>query len=54
MVWHPVPPSIHALRDAVLAGMPARVVRRYEPGTGWQPALRDVRIEPPEGWAPSR
>lgn len=38
----------------VLAGMPARVVRRYEPGTGWQPALRDVLIEPPEGWAPGR
>ena len=38
----------------VLAGMPARVIRRYEPDTGWQPALRDVRIEPPEGWPPSR
>jgi acetyltransferase-like isoleucine patch superfamily enzyme len=35
---------------AVLAGIPARVVRRYDPATGWQPALRDVHIEPPEGW----
>ena len=35
---------------AVLAGVPATMVRRYEPGTGWQPALRDLHIEPPEGW----
>ncbi len=39
---------------AVLAGVPARVVRRYQPGTGWQPTLRAMRIEPPPGWpAPS-
>jgi len=35
---------------AVLAGVPAQVVRRWEPGTGWQPALRDVLIDAPEGW----
>ena len=35
---------------AVLAGVPARVVRRYEPGSGWQPALRAVRIDPPPDW----
>ena len=35
---------------AVLAGAPARVVRRYEPGAGWQPSLRDVLIEVPPGW----
>ncbi len=34
----------------VLAGVPAKVVRRYDPDDGWQPALRDVRIDPPEGW----
>jgi hypothetical protein len=28
------------------------MVRRYEPGVGWQPALRDVLIEPPAGWNP--
>jgi carbonic anhydrase/acetyltransferase-like protein (isoleucine patch superfamily) len=38
--------------NAVLVGAPAQVVRRYTPGEGWQPALRDVRIEPPEGWSP--
>jgi len=26
---------------AVVAGTPARIVRRWEPGTGWQPPLRD-------------
>ena len=35
---------------AVLAGIPATVVRRYEPGTGWQPELRDVVIDAPPGW----
>lgn len=35
---------------AVLAGIPATVVRRYEPGTGWQPALRDVVIDAPPDW----
>ena len=34
----------------VLAGTPAKVVRRYEPGAGWQPALRDVLIDAPDGW----
>ncbi len=35
---------------AVLAGIPAKVIRRYDPDTGWQPRLRDLRIEAPEGW----
>ena len=35
---------------AVLAGVPAKVVRRYDPTAGWQPELRDLHIEPPEGW----
>ena len=35
---------------AVLAGMPAKVVRRYDPEQGWQPALRDLHIVAPEGW----
>jgi carbonic anhydrase/acetyltransferase-like protein (isoleucine patch superfamily) len=35
---------------AVLAGTPARIVRRYEAGSGWQPALRDVLIDAPPGW----
>jgi carbonic anhydrase/acetyltransferase-like protein (isoleucine patch superfamily) len=35
---------------SVLVGAPATVVRRYEPGNGWQPALRDVHIDPPDGW----
>lgn len=35
---------------AVLAGIPARVFRRYEPGVGWQPELRDLAIDAPEGW----
>ena len=39
---------------AVLAGVPAKVIRRYDPATGWQPALRDLRIEPPEGWTAKR
>lgn len=34
---------------AVLAGVPAKVVRRYDPATGWQPELRDLRIDPPDG-----
>ena len=35
---------------AVLAGVPATVVRRYEPDAGWQPVLRELHIEPPAGW----
>ena len=35
---------------SVLAGIPATVVRRYEPGVGWQPELRDVLIDAPPGW----
>ena len=35
---------------SVLAGVPAKVIRRHDPDTGWQPALRELRIEPPEGW----
>lgn len=35
---------------AVLAGIPAKVVRRWTPGEGWQPALRDVLINTPPDW----
>jgi acetyltransferase-like isoleucine patch superfamily enzyme len=35
---------------AVLAGVPARMVRTYDPANGWQPALRDLQIDPPAGW----
>lgn len=35
---------------AVLAGVPARLVRHWDPAEGWQPALRDLHIEPPVGW----
>ena len=37
---------------AVLVGAPATMVRRYEPGKGWQPALREVHVDPPAGWTP--
>jgi serine acetyltransferase len=39
---------------AVLAGVPAKVVRRYDPATGWQPALRDLQIVAPDGWTVRR
>lgn len=40
---------------AVLAGIPARVVRRWTPSEGWQPELRDLDIDPPPDWpGPSR
>jgi serine acetyltransferase len=35
---------------AVLAGVPARVVRRYDPSGGWQPEQRDLFIDAPPGW----
>jgi carbonic anhydrase/acetyltransferase-like protein (isoleucine patch superfamily) len=35
---------------AVLAGVPARVVRVWDPDAGWQPALRELHIDPPDGW----
>jgi acetyltransferase-like isoleucine patch superfamily enzyme len=35
---------------AVLAGTPDRIVRRYEAGSGWHQALRDVLIDAPPGW----
>jgi acetyltransferase-like isoleucine patch superfamily enzyme len=35
---------------AVLAGVPAKLVRRWTPEEGWQPELRDVLIEPPADW----
>ena len=31
---------------AVVAGAPARIVRRWEPGTGWQPPLRGPAPSP--------
>lgn len=37
---------------AVLAGIPATVVRRYTPEGGWQPELRDVVVDAPPGWHP--
>ncbi|KAF4408464.1 acyltransferase [Streptomyces sp. Ru87] len=40
---------------AVVAGAPARIVRRWEPGTGWQPPLRTPAPEPvPEGVTPEQ
>jgi acetyltransferase-like isoleucine patch superfamily enzyme len=39
---------------AVLAGVPARMVRRWDPAEGWQPALRELHIDPPEGWPAGR
>jgi|SRR5262245_48711216 len=39
---------------AVLAGVPAKLVRRYDPATGWQPTLRDLHIDAPEGWRVAR
>jgi carbonic anhydrase/acetyltransferase-like protein (isoleucine patch superfamily) len=35
---------------AVLAGVPAKVVRSWDAAGGWVPALRDLRIDPPPGW----
>lgn len=35
---------------AVLAGVPAKLVRRFDPAAGWQPPLRELMIDPPEGW----
>ena len=35
---------------AVLAGVPAKVVRRWDAAHGWQPSLRDLRIDAPPGW----
>jgi len=39
---------------AVLAGVPAKVIRRYLPGIGWQPELRELQIDPPDGWPAGR
>lgn len=36
---------------AVVAGVPAKVVRLYEEGE-WRPPLRDMLITPPEGYRP--
>jgi acetyltransferase-like isoleucine patch superfamily enzyme len=35
---------------SVVAGVPARLVRRYTPEAGWVPPMRDLVLEPPEGW----
>jgi acetyltransferase-like isoleucine patch superfamily enzyme len=40
----------HFPDHAVLAGVPAKVVRHYVPGSGWQPELKDLLIEPPDDW----
>jgi len=34
----------------VVAGSPARVVRRFVDGEGWVPPMRDLTMKPPEGW----
>lgn len=34
---------------SVVAGVPAKVVRRYDPAAGWDPPLRNVPMEIPEG-----
>lgn len=34
---------------SVIAGVPAKIVRRYDPATGWDPPLRNVPVEIPEG-----
>jgi hypothetical protein len=34
--------------------VPARMVRRWDPAEGWQPALRELHIDPPEGWPAGR
>lgn len=36
---------------SVLAGIPAKVIRSYDPERGWVPALRDLSIDVPEGWS---
>lgn len=35
---------------SVVAGSPARVVRRFVDGQGWVPALRPQVVRPPVGW----
>jgi acetyltransferase-like isoleucine patch superfamily enzyme len=35
---------------AVLAGVPAKVVRTWDPAGGWAPEIRDLHIDPPPGW----
>lgn len=35
---------------AVVAGVPARLVRRYDPEGGWQPSLRELELDPPPDW----
>ena len=40
---------------AVVAGAPARIVRRWEPATGWQPPLRTPAPRPiPDGVTPEQ
>ena len=35
---------------AVVAGSPARIVRRWVEGVGWDPPMRDVTMHKPDGW----
>lgn len=44
----------HFPDHVVLAGIPAKVVRRYEEDTGWRPELREVLIDVPESWPIAR
>lgn len=34
----------------VLAGIPARVVRRWDASSGWEPDLPALDLDPPDGW----
>lgn len=36
---------------SVVAGAPARVVRTYRDGSGWDPPLRVAAVPAPEGWS---
>jgi acetyltransferase-like isoleucine patch superfamily enzyme len=36
--------------QAVLVGVPARVVRQWDAEHGWQPPLPPLSIHPPDGW----
>lgn len=36
--------------NAVIAGVPARLLRSYDAERGWDPPQRPLDIDPPEGW----
>jgi acetyltransferase-like isoleucine patch superfamily enzyme len=39
---------------SVVAGVPARIVRRYDPADGWVPPIPPQTMDPPAGWEPRR